>query len=76
MTEGYLEPCKDCLLKMCCSQVCRKFISYVEKEFQLGYDMKKFPVPMNLAREHISCIRNGLVHDCSHIRMSEYERRE
>ena len=74
MRNSYLEPCKDCLLKMCCTQVCQEFVDYVEKKYQLGYSKQKFPVPMNMVREHISCIRNGLVHDCSHRCMSEYER--
>lgn len=76
MSNTYLEPCKDCLLKMCCSQVCQKFVDYVEKKYQLGYMKQKFPVPMKYARDHISKVKNGLVHDHSHIRISEYERRE
>ena len=74
MTNSYLEPCKECLLKMCCTQVCQKFIDYVEKEFQLRYIMKEFPVPMNFADMHISLIKNGIVNDMSHISISEYER--
>ena len=73
MTDKYLEPCKNCLLKMCCSQVCQFFIEYVKEEFQLEYYPKRFPVHMKLAGMHISFIKNGLVNDMSH-RMSEYER--
>lgn len=74
-SDDYLEPCKECILKMCCSQVCQKFIDYVEKEFQLAYSKQKFPVPMNMAREHIMYVKNGLVCDYGS-RISEYERRD